>query len=146
MSTSSLEEKMTGNLRDQSVSFQAAESALTDAETYTQSWVTIPVASSAGNTSVWTPNSMGTITSLAYDNNWWNTNGFNIGNTAKNLSTLPADPRYIIEELNFVGDTLNPNDHAKGFGVFYFRDTARAHGLSSHSLTILQSTYARRFR
>ncbi len=146
MSTSSLEEKMAGNLRDQSVSFQAAESTLSDSEQALNGWIAIPVATSAGNTSVWLRDSMGTISSLAYDDNWWQSKAFLANQTAQNLSTLPIDPRYVIEELKFTSDTLNPNDRAKGLGVFYYRDTARAHGMTKHSLTILQTTFARRFK
>lgn len=146
MSTSSLEEKMTGNLRDQDVSFQAAESALADGEHNIYGWVLHPTPTASANNSVWTRDAMGTIASLAYNDNWWNTKAIEFGaSTATNLSNLYADPRFIVEELAFKADSLDPNVAGKGIGIYYYRVTARAHGLSQHALTILQSTYAHRY-
>lgn len=144
MSTSSLEERMTGNMHDQDVSFQAADSALAGAEASIAGWTVQPVASTAPTTSVWARGAIPSITSLAFNNTWWNTYGHSF--SAPNLSTLYANPRYTIEQINFIPDSVSFNDQSTGLGIFYYRITSRSHGLSRHALTILQSTYATRFK
>ena len=49
ISTSSLEEKMTANLRDHELAFQAAEIALRDAEKRISAFVTEPIATQDGS-------------------------------------------------------------------------------------------------
>ena len=60
------------------------------------------------------------------------------------LNELPEDPRYVIEELAFVRDSLvvgqDPSE-----GRDFYQVTARSTGASGRANTVLQSTYTRRY-
>ena len=142
MQNTALEEKMAGNMRDKNLAFQAAESALKDAETslavlptfyntgtggtastagYYSSTSTIPTASAILTDSFWTsqPTHTSSVTTLG--------NG---------IST----PVYIIQEIG-VADCAGA---AVGSGgCKNYRITARATGGTTDAVVILQSFYLR---
>ena len=154
MSTSSLEELMAGNLRDQNLSFQAAEAALKDGERYIDSWGgTPPAATSSGsNSGVYSRDEFGLYELSAFDTtNVWNngvatTYGADTGIAISNLGDVTALPMYIIEEEDFVAKDASFAAQAKGEGAYYYRVTARGVGASSNAVTLLQTTVARRFK
>lgn len=142
MQTSTLEEKMAGNLRDRDIAFQAAESALRDAENdiavlpsrisgFTNFAVDCGAATASTtdnglcyngavneySPAIWTTVSMTAAPSVAF--------GSITGATA--IPNVSAQPRYIIEGL-------------PGAGVYY-RITARAQGINANTVVWLQSIY-----
>lgn len=143
MKSSNLQENIVGNLRDRDLAFQAAETALTDAETN---------LSVAALTSVPTPNSSGAygaiqprglfinLANSAYDTTgvWDGTNNKIYGSALQGLS---ANPSYIIEFEQAVIDNLDPESRAKGKGRYYYRITSRGLGTSSNSAVLLQEVY-----
>jgi len=147
MSTSSLQERMAGNLRDQTMALQAAETGLKGAENTIDGWIYQPLATPTATNNVWTANAYSVIDTTAYNDSWWNTNGIEYGTAgAVDISGVYADPRTITQELYFRADGLDPDARSQGKGVTFYRDTSRAHGTTKHSIVILQSTYAKRFR
>ena len=154
MSTSSLEELMAGNLRDQNLSFQAAEAALQDGERYIDSWGgTPPAATSSGtNSGVYTQDEFGLYELSAFDttNVWANgvatVYGADTGIAISNLGEVAALPMYIIEEEDFVAKDASFRAQTQREGAYYYRVTARGVGASSNAVTLLQSTVARRFK
>lgn len=141
MQTTSMEEKMAGNTRDRSVAFQAAESALRDAErdiTNSRNLVgytgfSVGCGGSTGSTGddglcynggtaystdIWTTISMTSAPSAAYGQ-------FTHAAAIPNLS---AQPRYIIEGLPSGTDT-------------YYRITVRAQGALPTTVVWLQAIY-----
>lgn len=143
MQTTSLEEKMAGNTRDRSIAFQAAESALRDAERdittgrsligYTGFTVDCG-ASTTGNTTddglcynggtaystdIWTTTSMTAAPSVAYGQ----------ATSASSIPNLSAQPRYIIEGLPAAGTDI------------YYRITVRAQGVLATTVVWLQAVY-----
>ena len=135
MQTSSLEEKMAGNMRDRNLAFQAAESALRDAENdiavlpsrisgFTNFTVNCGTnglcyngAVNEYSPAIWTTANMTASPSVAYGS-------FTSATAIPNVS---AQPRYIIEGL-------------PGAGVYY-RITVRAQGINANTVVWLQSVY-----
>lgn len=127
MQVSGLEEKMAGNSRDQNVAFQAAESALREAETFILNNPTgVSVYSSANgllSTTDIEPSNFFTF-SWAADNSQEGTN-------PNNTFDLASNPRYVIKKLSQEGTKT------------YFKITARAVGRSAGTQIILQEYFAR---
>jgi type IV pilus assembly protein PilX len=153
MSTSSLEELMAGNLRDQNLSFQAAEAALQDGERYIDGWGgTPPGASTSGtNNGVYTTDQFGLYESTAFNTSVWNnavatTYGADTGIAISDLGDVQALPMYIIEEEDFIAKDASFKAQTQREGAYYYRVTARGVGASSNAVTLLQTTVARRFK
>jgi type IV pilus assembly protein PilX len=154
MSTSSLEELMAGNLRDQNLSFQAAEAALQDGERHIDSWGNTPpkATSDGANEGLYSRDEFGLYEYTAFDtDNTWNnaiatTYGADTGIAISNLGEVSALPMYIIEEEDFVAKDASFKAQTQREGAYYYRVTARGVGASSNAVTLLQSTVARRYK
>jgi type IV pilus assembly protein PilX len=140
MQTTSLEEKMAGNTRDRSVAFQAAESALRDAENdittssplphrdvVASTWAancanglcsTLATGTNGDKASISTMTTMATATSATY--------GQFTGAPA--LPSLSAQPRYIIQKFSSASN-------------IYYRVTVRAQGINANTVVWLQAVY-----
>ncbi|HKK14559.1 MAG TPA: PilX N-terminal domain-containing pilus assembly protein [Gammaproteobacteria bacterium] len=146
MSTTNLEEKMAGNMRTKNLTFQAAESGLRAGENRFSAggtWATtIPGVGGAGVNRIWAKDAPGDFTNLAtHGPPWWASHAISV---AGNYGTPNPDPRYLLELYHFSPDSLNPEDTAKRRGVFHFEVTA--YGDLSHSDSVLQSVYAKRYQ
>jgi len=147
MRVTSLEERMAGNLQNQNIAFQAAESALRDAEGYID--VQARTADSAFNPFRLTngpfqasgdvicvsglcgttyPLQSDQMSLVAVDS---------MLTTTTNIDSIYAEPKYIIELISI--------EPVGGLGEQYrsvvFRITARAQGGDPNSFAELQSTY-----
>lgn len=129
MQTTTMEEKMSGNLRDDNLAFQAAEAGLRDREEWLRTRVTPPAPN--GN---W----------LFDDNYDWNAPlayGTDSGNV---LTGVNAQPELVVQEFEFVPDEL-----VVGFEVRKGRDLylvlSRGTGQTPNARTTLESTAAKRF-
>ena len=146
MQTNILEEKMAGSGRDISLSLQAAEAALRDAEAYVETIVS-PAAAFSGTTDGLYAS--GSNPDITRDATTWNTAlSYSTTATIDNVSTLP---KYIIEQTGDIGTgTIDVNlggyGESSGVGtVKSFRVTARGTGGSDNTVTILQAYYAKRY-
>ncbi len=145
MSTSTLEEKMAGNSRDQNLAFQAAEAALRDAEAYVESIAAVAAFNGAGGlynvTTALAPN--------IYSDATW-TGGAPIAYRGSAIPGVNTQPRYIVEFVSTTGNT-NPELEScygcsSGAGVITnVRITARGTGGSDAATVILQEYYSKRF-
>jgi type IV pilus assembly protein PilX len=141
MSTSGLEERMAGNVRDEQVAFQASEIALRDAEAFIEG-----IASTAGFNGTNGLYPQGSSLDISPDSAIWTGNNSAVYGGA--LGDEKTPPRYVIEVL----DTQGNNDvNIGGYGdssgvgaVADFRITARGTGISNSSTVILQSYYGKR--
>ncbi len=144
MQTNLLEEKMSGNSQDVSLSLQAAEAALREAETYIETIVS-PTAAFDGSTEWLYPDNTNVDTSA--DDTW------SIARTYQTdeIANVTTRPKYIIE---FVGtiNTENTDINISGYGessgaskVSGFRVTARGTGGSDSTVTLLQTYYTKPF-
>ncbi len=150
MQNTTLEEKMAGNMRDHDLSFQAAEAALRDAE----EWLgpgnltsRPPACTNPLLCDVWEKNYLiGFVDLTVPDDTWWSANSHEYGadTGAGNLTEVSSDPRYLIEEVDFVPDSL-----VRGIGVptgrNFYGVTALGAGGTAAAQTVVETTFTRRF-
>lgn len=150
MQTSTMEERMAGNIRDENLAFQAAESALREAEAFLGA-VTLP---NFGAVTTTTPGLYNTITNpwpgRGNPQGWTGWSQPSSSNLYRvysgTLVGVATPPRYVIEQLPPV--PADPDSSAKvgtGVGNFsqVFRITARGTGGSNNAVVILESTFWR---
>lgn len=145
IASSTLEEKMAGNTRDEALAFQAAETALRDGEQYFSDNVSSPASAFDGNTTGLYPK--GSQPDVFNDATWNNARNY-----SGDIEGVKEQPKYMIELLGEMGEAtqdLNVSsgyDDSSGLGsVQAVRITARAVGGTSNSVVILQSNFAKRF-
>lgn len=137
MRTTTLQERMAGNLRDNNLAFQSAEAGLRAGEQLLEGAIPpftganglVQVQADAGRVPFWN----------AYD---WAGNS----RTAPAVPDVQADPQYVIEELPVSLSSANGSLVEGGTGVGeagFYRITARAVGGSAEAIAILQTTYRR---
>jgi len=150
-----LEEKMSGNMRDRNIAFQAAEAALRDAE---RDIISAVPASARDFSFSYFESDCGASTEDTSDDGlcyqrggygatpiWTTTNltaapsvGYGSFTGAMPLSNLSAQPRYIIEGVKVTA----PGQRVTGVNAtLYYRITVRAQGANANTVVLLQSTY-----
>ena len=140
LSSTTMEERMAGNMRDINTAFQAAEAALREGENL----LTGAVPPTFDNTNgLYTP-------APPYTPERWLSASWAASSTTSraytgSIADLSAAPRYIIEELPSVapapGASLAADAPAPDVGMY--RITARAQGGNDTTVVMLQSTYKR---
>ena len=145
MQTNILEEKMSGNSKDVSLSLQAAEAALREAEAYVETIVS-PAAAFDGNTAWLYPD--GTNVDVYADATWTTARSYQTGN----ITNITTRPKYVIELTGEIGEATTDinidggyTDSSGAGTVKSFRVTARGTGGSDSTVTLLQAYYAKRF-
>lgn len=138
MNNTILEEKMSGNVRDYNIAFQAAESALAEGEDTIGS-AALPAFT--GTDGLYPATSDGI-------ERWQTVNWSSDEETrlfTSSLQKVNQQPRYILEELQSV--PAEGSSVVVGFvptpQVEYFRVTAQGVGASSKTEVYLQTTYRR---
>ena len=136
MQSTTLQERMAGNLRDQNMAFQASEAGLREREDWLESQTEKP------STSAWlrprqdlnlnTPFPFG-ATALEYG-----TAG------SIDLDGVESDPEVVMEELEFVPDSL-VKGYDPGKGRDFYRVLSSGSGQTANSESVLETTYAKRF-
>lgn len=175
MTASTLQEKSSGNAFNHQLAFQSSETGLRAAETYVQQMTSKPTAvdQCSGNCNIiWTKGRMATLYGGTYQDKWWtlanpvttDTWWKAIGHTMPSLNDpkgnllvdsvqyISTQPQFIIEEIGYVPDNLNPNSSAKGEGLTFYRITSRGTGAESTvngvnpSQVYVQSIYTKRYQ
>ncbi len=150
MESTILEERMSGNMRDYSMAFQAAESGLTDAETWLNAQTTLPLRSTDGSTPVWIINSMDPTPADASGwwksrttAAWWTTNGRSVAGFS--AGGLAAAPRYLIEELATAtsGQSIGIGAGESSAPRTFHRITSRGQGATAAAVVYAQSTFVK---
>ena len=144
MQTNILEEKMSGNSQDVSLSLQAAEAALREAETYIETIVS-PTAAFDGSTEWLYPDN--TNVDVSADATWATARIYQ----TDNIANVTTRPKYIIEYVGTI-TTENTDVNISGYGessgaskVNGFRVTAKGTGGSDSTVTLLQTYYTKPF-
>jgi len=132
MQTTTLEEKMAGNLRDQTLAFQAAEAALREGETWlsTQPAEPVPALGCSAYSTTYQLNACGILDSTLWDDTppiLYRT----YDTVAKPLQKVATAPRYLIEYHSFIKDSLTTGQQGDETGRVTFRATARGTGGSN---------------
>jgi len=148
--TTTLQERMARNARDTNLAFQAAESAVKDAETLIETFNSLVAFTSAG------ANDAGFYFEGDYDapTNWNNfnwTNGEGYIEAPTVIDGVAEPPKYFIEHIKTVisdNDTLNLDNIGQDSGsgrAQIFRVTVYGTGGTSTAHVMIQSTYGKRF-
>lgn len=136
MRTVTLEEKMTGHTYDRSISFQATETALREAEALTGSTKPTPASGSGCTAGV-----CGLAGATAKDR--WEDTAFTGWANASPVTSgsITLTPQYIIE---YLGNTFpcRPEDLTALADCKRYRITARSNAGDDRAVVMLQSTYA----
>lgn len=154
MQTTSLEEKMAGNMRDRNLAFQAAESALTAGEAAAATAAPVIACPDVGGTNpdgyylpldVDCDGAADSPAVAAWDSNVWSSDDtksieYNTdGDTETiDLDNIGASPRYIVEYLGTSCDSLTTPCPAADQRKNY-RITARATGGTEDAVVMVQA-------
>ncbi len=138
MSTSTMEERMSGNSRDQSRAFQAAEVGLRRAEAFID---TIASTEAFGqNTGLY---AQGEPPDIGAEETWSDLNSIQLPDGS--VAGVTSQPRYVIEHMATQGqDDINIGGYGESSGmaaIDTYRVTVRATGGSDDAVVILQSYY-----
>ena len=152
MNNTIMEEKMAGNLRQQNLSLQSAESAMRDAEAWLSGLNknTRPDAVSALTTGIdiWLKDAPEGVSSPS--GLWWETDAnWNKAETythGSSISDVSLTGFYLIEEYQKVSDTITVGQQQDTSAVQdYFQITTYGIGDDGRARSYLRTTYARRF-
>lgn len=150
--TTTLETRMARNEHDRLIAFQAAESALRDAEAFLNTVVTTAVFTDGGAGGLWT------VADLGDPDRWEDASVWNAGTSVEAPTVLEdpggdaisaEPPRYIIEHVASVVRENNAYQIDDPYGasaadrIEIFRVTARGIGGSANTQVLLQSTFGR---
>lgn len=143
MNSTLMEEKMSGNYRDNQLAFEAAEAALREGERALKGFLGPPEATNNGANDVWT---YGSVVGADYvDTSWWTANGKTVTQIGSKTLAYPA--MYIIQEQQRVRDSgkLAVGSNAEPERRYFYRVVARGVGASGNAEVLLQSTFIRLF-
>ena len=158
INTTTMEEKMSGNSRNQQLAFHAAEIAIREAEDFITNTINNPTAQFTAGSAV---NGLYMVSSgpssyNATDKSWWNTaaNGRITYGVATGSQTydLANPPQYTIEyrgeseQKEATDPTLFGGEEGRGGqgSVSIFRITARGTGISNNAAVVIQSHFGKR--
>ena len=145
--TTTLEEKMAGNLRDQTLALQAGEAVLRWTETWVGQLVGEPTAvslcASPCDETVWVLNTLDVTSAPLWSTGSVRSNYTGLPTTG--LGKVAAAPKSVVEEHSFIKDSLNQGKQNDTSGQMFYRLTADGTGGTAAAQALLQSTYSRRF-
>ena len=145
----SLQEQMTGNMRDHNLAFQSAESALRlGEEVLNKPTITVPFDNTTVGyyTDLMLPAATYTRP-ITWTKAQWEARSVQL--PASTLSNVTEQPRYVLEKLTVPvvaatqGGGIDSESKDKSPDAIYFRVTARGLGGTADSEVIVQSTFVR---
>lgn len=142
MKTTTLEEKMAGNLRDRNTAFQSAETALRDAETYITNNILVATAACTGG--ICTKGSEPSWTSYAWDDSkniaYYTSPSPASGVPGSLITAVAKQPKYIIVDLG--ASSVIYSGCAGGAGQGY-KIIVRGWGQNPNTTVTLQEIFAK---
>ncbi len=137
-----LEERMTANTFDRSISFQGAEAALKQAEAFVEANKALAALQPAAGTACNAGNGVCGAPNPATLERWFdNTSPPWFNATALDNGGISITPQYMIEYLGN-GFTCSPGVSGSATNCSRYRITARSNAGDDRSVVILQSIYA----
>lgn len=140
--STSLEEKMAGNMRDKNLAFQAAESALKAAEASLAPPAALPAFSDAGTGGFYSETSIIPTTAAILTNAFWTAANPVATSTVSGLGNDIVPPLYIIQKLPAACFAAACGSAPLPSLSTPYRITVRATGGSINTVVILQSIYS----
>jgi type IV pilus assembly protein PilX len=149
VTTSSLQERMAGNMRDQYMAQQAGDSILFDGQAliFNQKTKPLPSCPPDAVALIWDSSCLPASTG-ATDASWWTT-ATDAWWTANGTLSVVAnthtyqEPRFVVEEIQKV--PINAEiGHKKKVETFYFRTTGWSVGVSDYARGLFQGYFSKR--
>jgi len=142
MSRSTMDEKMTSNMRDKQVAFEAAEYALRQGESVVANLAT----PSSFNQSNGLYGLYDTEPDYSASGTWTSNASVPVGTSISGAKTQPRYFAKIISEVQAKGSAANISGYPGSVATtYYIRITARGTGISDNSQVILREIYAKEF-
>ena len=148
MQSTTLQEKMAGNYRDQNLSFQATELALREGETWIGHLTAEPplaVTACTPTCNVWDTNALFaalSVTSYLDETLWGNSQARPATVTPPGVASAPE---FFVEFQKYKRDRLNIGQQADSSVRIYYGVVAQGVGGRATTRSVLQSTYTRPF-
>lgn len=140
MQSGIFQEEMSSNMRDSSLSFQAAETALAAGESWLMALSAFPALQTSCTSTPCVLSNDPTVYPEIAGASWWSANGTSVSTT--NAAILP---RYVIMYQKFVPDDATLGYGYSKNGTHYFTITVQGFGMTNTAMTILQGNIGRRF-
>lgn len=137
MQSTTMQERMAGNMRDQNIAFQAAEAGLRDREAWLESLTARP------SLRAWLLTRGGLDLTTTFPFGAAGVVEFGDAGTV-DLSQVLADPTMVMEEMEFIPDSL-VQGYDPGRGRDFYRVISAGAGQTDNSESVLETTYAKRF-
>lgn len=152
ITTSSLQEKMAGNMRDQYMAQQAGDSILLDGQAWIFNMATkpTPVCPPAADR-IWDSSCLPAAAGASAANwwmtaadAWWTANGFGSSGSVPSgsIGVVAQDPRYVVEMIQKVSPDAEIGK--KRVDTLYFRTTGWAVGASNLARSLFQGVFSRK--
>lgn len=155
VTTSTLNEKMAGNLRDKELALQSAESAVRSGEAWLRSLQVVdrvPHYATDPGFAPWVRKFgvLGNLAAAPYDLNWWTStspvNAFEYGVAGtQELTLIPRDPHYVVEIRDVVDDDLGMGNKYSRSRTEYYRVTGWGVGATDIAQAVVNNHYAVHF-
>lgn len=141
MQVSTMQERIAGNTRDTVTAFQAAETAIRQAENILEGASLGAFNGSDGRYEVCSPDDKRVACQKP---DWKNRESSGWVGIENEITHVAKQPEYIVEKYSAVKNPEASLDADKPLDTFeFYRVTARGYGVSDNSLVVLQSTYRR---
>ena len=140
-----LEERMAGNARDMDLAFQSSEAGLRAAETFIAATPILQPCADPASAScmVLEQGHFAALDLARQDKGWWQANAKPYGApSAHEIQEVTEDPRYVIEELQFVSFSLGQG-HGVPAGKTYYKSTAWSPGATETANAVVESVFSR---
>lgn len=140
LQSSLFEEKMSASSRDRERSFEAAETSMSDGQSWLFSLTQFPNSSTNCSSVPCVLTYNPSIYPEFQSPSWWATNGTTVSTTA-----TASLPKYVVEYQRFVSDDKTIGYNYVTQGSHFFRITSQGAGITDKAKTILQGSLKRRF-
>lgn len=147
-----MQERMSGNMRDSDLAFQAAEAALRESENFIAQKGSRPAEcpTLAPPCDVFEGDIL--PGDLRYkDATWWNDNGRQLNapdaatTVPKQIANVSKDPRSVIEYMGAIPDSLKIGSTGTPVVRVFYRHTAHGSGGTAAAEAVVESTFTRRY-
>lgn len=151
MQMTRMQERMAGNTRDLNMAFQGAEAAVRNGEDLVRAQPSKPDNCIALPCEFWQPAVSIVANPETRDKTWWSTYADEYeasgdhDNPTREMSELSIDPRFIVQYITRVPDSLTIGEGGGAPpGRDFYQVTGYSRGASDQANTVVQSTFARR--
>ncbi len=139
--TTTLEERMAGNTRDQELAFQGSEAGVRAGEERLDAAADPVSCTSLASCDSLVQGTFSGVDLSQKDDTWWSANGAEYGASGSHdITEVSQDPKYIVRVRGRLSDSLEVGSQK----VTYYEVTSRSYGKTTNSQAVVQTIYAKR--